>query len=375
MSLPAVFCTLLSVSNAWILGTPLQPRGDHRHDQLTVSTTSGLIHGKIDSKLPNVRQFLGIPYAQPPIGDLRWSAPQSLSQPDADIEATKLPPSCNQFLTSLGTSLYIRDVLEFNLQGLNRTGPTSEDCLTASVWTPATQKSYGHGTRKGGRKQKGLPVLIFIYGGSYRTGGEDVPYQIPAQWVNRSPNHVVVSFNYRLNIFGFPGATGLKDQNVGLLDQRAAVEWCKKNIAAFGGDSERMVIWGQSAGAGSVDYYNYAYPEDPIVTGLIMDSGTVLLPLSGDTNGASFSYVASQVGCSGLSSQPAAQLACMRKIPAQKIESFYANHSDSGASPTLSFGPLADGKSVFANYTTRALSGKQAKIVSPFLAHYLDVSD
>lgn len=363
MKLSAVqCCSFVAFANAW---SPWRGHGghwDHDHNELLVSTTSGHVQGKIDPRFPNVRQFLGIPYAQPPVGDLRWKAPESLSQPDAQIEATELPPSCNQFLSSTGGSLYTEDVLQFNLQGLNRTGSTSEDCLTASVWTPASQK-HGYGGRRHSEEDTNLPVLIYIYGGGFSTGGEDVPYQIPTQWVNRSPNHVVVSFNYRLNIFGFPGAKGLENQNLGLLDQRAAVEWCKENIAAFGGDPSRMIIFGQSAGAASVDYYNYAYPDDPIVTGLVMESGTALLP-SGGNNGSSFNLVASKVGCSGLAGDPTAQLACMRKIPAQTIEGFIANYSDSGASPSLSFGPSPDGKSVFANYTERALAGRQAKIVS-----------
>lgn len=336
----------------------------HDQDQLTVSTTTGHVHGKIDPKLPNARQFLGIPYAQPPVGDLRWKAPQALSQPDAQIQATELPPSCSQFLSTLGNSLYTRDVLEFNLQGLNRTGSTSEDCLTASVWTPTSQ---GHGRRwwgGGHKKHEGLPVLMYIYGGGFSTGGEDVPYQIPTQWVNRSPNHIVVSFNYRLNVFGFPGAKGLEDQNLGLLDQRAAVEWVYQNIAAFGGNPERMIIFGQSAGAASVDYYNYAYAEDPIVKGLVMESGTALIPQGNDATGSNFSFVASNVGCGGLASNADAELACMRKVPAKTIEDFVAKYSDSGGSPGLSFGPIPDGKSVFADYKQRALDGKQAKIVS-----------
>ncbi|KAF2166256.1 hypothetical protein M409DRAFT_66757 [Zasmidium cellare ATCC 36951] len=326
-----------------------------------LSTTSGHAHGKIDPELPNVRQFLGIPYAQPPVGELRWKAPEALSQPDEQIQATELPPSCNQFLSSTGNSLYTRDVLEFNLQGLNRTGSTSEDCLTASVWTPVSQK-YGGRWWGGQKQQQGLPVLIYIYGGGYANGGEDVPYQTPTQRVNRSPNHIVVSFNYRVNIFGFPGAKGLEDQNFGLLDQRAAVEWVKENIAAFGGDPNRMTLFGQSAGAASVDFYNFAYPEDPIVTGLIMESGTAFIPIGGDATGGSFNLVADSVGCKGLANDTTGQLACLRKVPAQTIETFVANYSDSGASPGLEFGPIPDGKSVFANYTQRALDGNQAKV-------------
>lgn len=342
---------------------------DSRSISLAVSTTSGHIHGKISPRLPNVRQFLGIPFALPPTGGLRWTAPKRLFQPDQHVIATELPPSCPQFLNSVSPGVYTRDILEFNLQGLNttgkrscvrifwgnekliRVGAISEDCLTTSVWTPRTT-----GDEK-------LPVLIFFYGGGFQTGGQDVPYQIPAQWVNRSPDHIVVSFNYRVGIFGFPGGVaGLPDKNLGLLDQRAAVEWCKENIAAFGGDPERMVIWGQSAGSASVDFYNYAYPKDPIVSGLIMDSGVAFIPSRGDLTGSNFSFVADKIGC-GSSGDTDRQLACMKRLPFTTIQNFVTGYSINGSSPGLDFGPIADEKTVFANYTRRALAGQQAKIV------------
>lgn len=346
-----------------------------RSSSLTVNTTSGTVHGLIDQqKLPNVRQFLGIPYAKPPVGELRWAAPQALSQPEAHIIATQLPPSCPQFLDSIVPTVYTRDVLQFNLQGLNTTGTyeslqmctwlnwcsgaISEDCLSMSVWTPRTVED---------RK---LPVLIFFYGGGFTGGGQDVPYQIPAQWVERSPDHIVVSFNYRLGIFGFPDtAAGLQDQNLGLLDQRAAVKWCKENIAAFGGDPEKMVIWGQSAGSASVDFYNYAYSADPIVTGLIMDSGVAFIPSRGDPTGSNFSFVATELGC-GSAGSSSGQIACMRRLPASSIQDFVAQYTIDGASPALNFGPIADNKTVFANYTQRALAGQQAKIVRLLHALY-----
>ncbi|EME40266.1 hypothetical protein DOTSEDRAFT_179278 [Dothistroma septosporum NZE10] len=331
----------------------------HGQIQLTVSTTSGHVHGRIDPEFPNVRQFLGIPFARPPVKDLRWAAPQPLSQPDAQIEATKLPPSCNQFLSS-SLTIYTNDVLQFNLQGLNKTGPTSEDCLTVSIWTPASQpRACGPPKEK---KVEGLPVLIHIYGGGFLTGGQGVPYQIPAQWINRTPEHIVVTFNYRVNIFGFPGALGLRDHNLGLLDQRAAIVWLKENIAAFGGDPDQMIIFGQSAGAVSVDYYGYAYPSDPIVKGLIMESGTAFLTLLGDPTGTNFTYVATQLGYTGSATDSRSILSYMRSLPAYRIETFVANYSDSGASPSLNFRPIPDNRSVFANYTERALVGHLAHI-------------
>lgn len=347
----SVFWTLFRLSTAllWEDNT----RRDDQSPPIVLSI-SGRLHGKIDPALPHVNQYLGIPYAVPPVGDQRWAAPLALNQPETDIQATKLPPSCMQYLTNQGNSLYVRDVLEFNLQGLNTTGTISEDCLTLSVWAPANATT----------KCKGLPVLIFIYGGGFTTGGQDVPYQIPAQWVNRSPEHIVVSFNYRLNIFGFPNAAGLAQQNLGLLDQRAAVEWCQENIAGFGGDPERMVVWGQSAGSISVDYYNFAYPADPIVKGVIMDSGTALSPIAtDDQTGANFTFVAENVGCAGLADEPAQQLACMRGLEAEVIEVFVSSYQESGLAPSISFVPIEDEELVFSNYTERAEAGLQAKLV------------
>jgi carboxylesterase type B len=125
-----------------------------------------------------------------------------------------------------------------------------------------------------------LPVMLFIPGGSFFMGGIAVPYQIPAGWVNRSQQHIVVSLNYRVNIFGFPNAAGLDDQNLGILDARLALEWVYANIAAFGGDPERIVLWGQSAGAVAADILNFAYYDDPLFSGLFLQSGNAMREFS-----------------------------------------------------------------------------------------------
>lgn len=321
-----------------------------------IPTTSGRVTGKVDPDLPNVWQYLGIPYAVPPVGERRWTAPELLNQPDADIQTTSLPPSCLQYWDANVPSLFSRDVLEYNVQGLNTTGAISEDCLTLSIWAPANTTA----------SPEGVPVLIFIYGGGFGVGGQDVPYQIPAQWVDRSPDHIVVSFNYRLGIFGFPNAGGLPDQNLAMLDTRAVVEWLRDNVGAFGGDPSRMVLWGQSAGAMMADYYGFAYPEDPVVTGLIMDSGTAFTPFFtvNDTARSNFSFVADHVGCSGLGDDPVQQLSCMRSIDGDVINDFVANYSETGGMPGLAFVPVEDNTLIFSNYTERASGGMQAKIVS-----------
>lgn len=382
VQLTAATCSLLLTTaatavNAVAFNHPARP---HKHNQLTASTSSGRVHGKIDPEYPNVRQFLGIPFAKPPVGPRRWLAPQELFQPKKRIEAIELPPSCPQFLTPSGSDVYTNDVLEFNLAGLNETGPTSEDCLTLSIWTPTLESDSkpktAHRTPNSTDKEEDknetlLPVLIFIYGGSFKTGGQDVPYQIPAQFVSRTSSHLVVSFNYRVNIFGFPFASSLPDQNLGLLDQRLAIQWVQQNIRAFGGNPEKMVLWGQSAGAVSVDFYGFTYAEDPIVKGLIMDSGLSFLsvqagrnaPLPGDNTGANFTTVANGVGCGGLA-EGEETVECMRRVDWKVLENFVANYSRSGQQPGLTFGAAADGVVVFGNYTERALEGGQAKIVS-----------
>lgn len=153
---------------------PTYGHGPPRNDDLTVQTSSGRVHGKIDSTEPDVRQFLGIPFAHPPTGDLRWAAPQPFSQPDQDVEAKELGPSCMQFLNTNASSVYLNQVLEYNLQGLNRTGDISEDCLRLSVWAPNKEvhrsrgKGKGRGKGRGrGGKAEGLPVLIYFYGGGF----------------------------------------------------------------------------------------------------------------------------------------------------------------------------------------------------------------
>ena len=180
--------------------------------------------------------------------------------------------------------------------------------------------------------------------------------------------------SYRANIFGFPDPAGLDQQhnlNFGLLDQRAAVEFVRSNIAAFGGDVARITLWGQSAGALSVDYYNFAYPKDPIVSGLILDSGTALYPsVTVDPTHSNFTYVASQVGCGGLA--PKAELACMRKVDYTAISKVLQDYEDEGTTPILNFNPITDGVTKFSNYTARYFDGMFSKLVSFGFPRMLD---
>lgn len=133
---------------------------------------------------------------------------------------------------------------------------------------------------------------------------------------------------------------------------------------------------GQSAGSISVDFYNFAWHNDSIVAGLIMDSGTAESPtVSTDFAHTNFTFVADHVGCSGLASDPASQLSCMKSVDAAALENFVANYQENGTTPAIAFTPIPDGQVVFSNYTERALQGLQAKIVSEFLALMPSVAD
>ncbi|KAK3687790.1 alpha/beta-hydrolase [Podospora appendiculata] len=350
---------LLSASVAILCASTLAaaPTTPRDASGLSIDIAGGRVNGMIDPSLPCVRQFLGIPYGQPPLGELRFAPPKP-ALPFGDINATQFPPSCMQYLMEWPESIYTQDIFEFNLQGLNSTSPNiSEDCLTLSIWTP-TDKT----------RAALLPVILFITGGAFAVGGEDIPYQNPAQWVQRTQVHIVVTFNYRMNIFGFPNAAGIpvEHQNPGLLDQRLAVEWIRDNIAAFGGDPQRITLWGQSAGAVSAGYYQFAYPQDPVVSGIIMDSGSEQLtgPVFLDPEHTNFTYVAQHFGCGGLA--PKAELECMRggNISAHEVEDFIQSHDQSGVGKFLFFIPAVDNITMFSDYTARAEAGQIAKIPS-----------
>ena len=211
---------------------------------MAVNTTSGSIVGHANDRYATVSEYLAIPFAQPPVNDLRFARPQTFNG-SQQIIASNQPPSCPQAPATVNASQ------PQNWQNIQSTkaafaNHTSEDCLYLGVWTkyPFLGASL-------------KPVMIFIYGGGFHSGGAADTSEQGAIFAEQQ-DVVLVNFNYRLGIFGFSGAPGLT-QNVGLLDQRLAVEWVRDNIAGFGGDPNRITIFGHSAGGASTDYYNYAW--------------------------------------------------------------------------------------------------------------------
>lgn len=201
-----------------------------------VQAPAGALRGEA---LGEVNAFRGIPYAQPPLGERRWTPPAPLAPWTGVRDAKDFGPACLQIAMPAG-SIYGLELTRY-----------SEDCLTLNVWTPANAK--------------GAAVMVWIHGGAHRIGSSAEPMFDGAALARRGI--VVVSVNYRLGVLGHLAHPALSAEspagvsgNYGLLDQIAALAWVKKNIAAFGGDPAKVTIAGESAGATSV-YYLMAAPS------------------------------------------------------------------------------------------------------------------
>lgn len=182
--------------------------------------------------------------------------------------------------------------------------------------------------------------------------------------------------SYRLGIFGFSGAPGV-EANAALRDHRVAVEWVRDNIASFGGDPSRIVIFGQSAGGASVDYWSFAHQKDPIVSGLIPMSGTSLsfLPNTKEYSQSLWYNVSQTVGCGGPNDDPATVLSCVRSRDTSALLAAAARVPPlpSLALNQATFHPTVDNITVFADYEQLSASGAFAKI--PVLAGNTDHED
>ncbi|AEO64622.1 uncharacterized protein THITE_2041205 [Thermothielavioides terrestris NRRL 8126] len=330
---------------------------------LRVKTITGVFTGVVDPAFPDVRQFRSIPYAEPPLGKRRWLPPLPVSPSLRHSYSHRFPPPCPQYLTKNLTT-WNSNITDFSIRvaGQSFTAgamaqTSSEDCLYLAIWTPMNATA-----------NSSLPVAFFLPGGSFISGGVDVPYQQPAPWVQRTQRHIFVAANYRVNIAGFPWAAGLEEQNLGILDQRAALEWVYANIASFGGDPSRITLWGQSAGGVAADMLAFAYPDNPLAAALFLQSGTAMVNISyPDPTHSNFTFVARHLGCD-FPDDPQAELACMRQVPMSLIQNFIGQYSDNGTSssttgpPLGPFKPLPDEKTVFFNYTARAAAGQLARV-------------
>jgi para-nitrobenzyl esterase len=253
-----------------------------------VPTDRGPVRG-VDT--PAMKEYLGVPYAAPPVGELRWRPPQPAARWHRPLDASHFGNHCPQPPSPFGTA------------------STTEDCLYLNVFTPNNGPGRGH--------TKDLPVMVWIHGGGFTVGESDDydPRRLVAQGV------VVVTFNYRLGSLGFLAHPALSAESgdgsgdYGLMDQQAALRWVQRNITKFGGDSGDVTIFGQSAGGLSV----HAQLASPLARGLferaIVQSGAYALDLpslsSAENTGRTF---AQSVGCGGTN-----PVACLRALPVASI--------------------------------------------------------
>ena len=288
----------------------------------TATTQNGQVTGR-DAQ--GMHEFLGIRYAAPPVGALRWMPPQPVPQALATHTATAFGPHCAQLPSSFGLA------------------STSEDCLYLNVYTPAARRPAN---------AKPLPVMLWIHGGALLVG-ESEDYD-PVKLVNPG-SVIVVTINYRLGYLGFLATAGLDAEghvagNYGLQDQQFALDWVRRNIGGFGGDASNVTIFGESAGGLSV-LSNLVSPSAyGLFNRAIVESGAYALNLptlsQAETAGAT---VAAAVHCA------ATDTACLR---AASVQDVLASEASAGLSVTT----IVDGTTLPLSLNTALKTGQFNKV-------------
>ena len=316
-----------------LLGTDVQAQ-ELRYVQ--VQTANGIVEGVVspDNK---VRTFKGIPYAAPPVGPLRWKAPQPAPSWNGVRKTVEYPPRAMQ--GRIYSDMVFHD-----------DGP-SEDCLYLNLWMPEADRPAGK-----------LPVMVWIHGGGFIAGSTSEPRQDAGNLSKKGV--LVVTLTYRLGIFGFYAHPALAKEsthnasgNYGLLDQVAALQWVKENIATFGGDPDNVTIFGESAGSFSVS----ALMASPLANGLfkraIGESGaffghTLASQSRADAEKSGVDFARTMLGTDSLEA--------LRAMPAEEILEAALKI------PQNSFLPVIDGYFLPADCRSIYAAGKQSHV--PLLA-------
>ena len=231
----------------------------------TVTVETGVVKG-IPAADPRITAFKGIPFAAPPVGDLRWRAPQPAKSWDGVFSADHFGPIAMQAIPGENPEAFYSK--EFHVDPEISMG---EDCLQLNVWTPA----------KTGREN--LPVMVWIYGGGLQCG-YPAEMEFDGERIARR-GVVLVSVNYRVNVFGFLAHPELTKEcgdepctNFGLLDQLAGIKWVRRNISAFGGNPQNITVFGQSAGGGSTTAHVCSEMSAGVFQRAIIESGGGFAP-------------------------------------------------------------------------------------------------
>jgi len=314
-----------------LLGSQTFAQTANSHSMTKIKTANGMVEGIYDS---GINTFKGIPFAAPPVGEFRWREPQPVTNWSGTLKTDKFGPRAMQ--------LPLFGDMNFRSNGV------SEDCLYLNVWSPAQSADDK------------LPVLVYFYGGGLVAGDGSEP-RYDGESMARN-GVVAVTVNYRLGVFGFFSHPELTQEsphqasgNYGLLDQQAALLWVQKNIAAFGGNPDKVTIAGESAGSFSVSAQMASPISKNLFAGAIGESGSLLgtfepKPLAeAEQQGVQF---AKELGSSSLKE--------LRAIPADKLLQATAKQQ------VLSFSPVIDGYFLPKSPSIIFSQGEQAMV--PLLA-------
>nr|ABC39650.1 lipase [Geotrichum candidum] len=331
---------------------------------------SGVVEGKVDT-------FKGIPFADPPLNDLRFKHPQPFTGSYQGLKANDFSPACMQLdpgnsLTLLDKALGLAKVIPEQFRGplydmAKGTVSMNEDCLYLNVFRPA-----------GTKPEDKLPVMVWIYGGAF-VYGSSAAYpgnSYVKESINMGQPVVFVSINYRTGPFGFLGGDAITAEgntNAGLHDQRKGLEWVSDNIANFGGDPDKVMIFGESAGAMSVAHQLIAYGGDNTYNGkklfhsAILQSGGPLPNHDSSSVGPDISYnrFAQYAGCD-TSASANDTLECLRSKSSSVLhdaQNSYDLKDLFGLLPQfLGFGPRPDGNIIPDAAYELFRSGRYAKV-------------
>lgn len=305
----------LRLFSSLILSAALVAAAPHARSQPSVSTSGGTFVG---TSLLGVDKFLGIPFAQPPTGNRRFRLPEPIESYSGTYDASQYGNACPsqgandaQLPSIPGLALDTVTFLD-NLVYTKKAGTEDEDCLSLNVIRPV-----------GVSADAKLPVLVWIYGGGFVLGTTNLYDGAPVVARSQALGQPVifVSMNYRLTAFGFLAGKEVRDAgvaNLGLHDQREALRWIQKNIAAFGGDPSKVTLWGESAGAMSISLHMLANGgnTEGLFRAGFMQSGAPI-PVGPLENGQGYyDSVVQDTGCSGAPDT----LQCLREVPFETLK-------------------------------------------------------
>ncbi|MBK7478751.1 MAG: carboxylesterase family protein [Bacteroidales bacterium] len=311
----------------------------------------GLIQG-VETETPGIYVYKGIPYAAPPVGDLRWKAPQPVIPWEGVKVADTYGPAAMQAPRQPGSFYYIEFFTDDGHQ-------VSEDCLYLNVYTSSPGKTNAR-----------LPVAVYIHGGAYASGYcYEKQFLGGEEWMKHGV--ILVTINYRLNLFGFLAHPELSAEdahgvsgNYGILDQIAALKWVKNNIHQFGGNPDNVTVFGQSAGAMSIQQLITSPLSKDLIHKAIMQSGGGISDRP--SLGGSQLEAAEQAGKAMMELGGYKNLEAMRSAPVDSIMALMnrARRERRGGM----MGPVADGYVLTTSFSEATRTDKIADI--PYIIGY-----